>query len=264
MKRRVVAVCCAGLAALMLNGCSPNSGEVSKQDAAAAQKETSPENVTQDPPAPTGEAAPPATTSATPPPPELVTPGKIEAIFVSPNVISDLVGAKMGFEKEFSRPGSPAGGLGDKSGCAVLFGLNSDSYGREYTAFRRSSVRDGEDSPQHFAAQEAASYADAATAAQVFRKAIDGQALAVCNNAVVHRQGDDDRIKWQFEVQNVTGDAAQWTLLQQSDGKPNDWNCVHEARVKNNVVLGVTVCEYANGAPAATAIADRMSSWFPA
>ena len=130
-------------------------------------------------------------------------PGKLGALLVPVEELNDLVGAKLGFEQQFNRPAAPAGGLGDKSACAVLFGSNSDSYASEYTAFRRVSVRDGEDSSQHFVAQEVAAFADLDTATANFGKAFDKTALAGCNDAVVHRQGEDDRITWRLNVTAV-------------------------------------------------------------
>jgi hypothetical protein len=253
----------------MMSGCTTHhdSDDAAKPEAAVTPAEITPPSVVQNPPAPDNAAGPTATPSSVaapaPPSPPFVTPGKIEALLVPVAELDDLVGAKLGFEKQFNRPGAAAGGLGEKSGCAVLFGANSDTYANQYTAFRRSSVRDGEDSSQHFVAQEAATFADADAANKNFQAAFNKQALEACNGAVVHRQGDDDRIKWKLNVKNITGDSAQWTLAQESDGKPNDWICAHEARVKSNVELGVTVCQFGNAEPAATGVIDRMSGWVP-
>lgn len=266
MTHRLIAGCCIGLAAWALAGCS--SGDPEQDAVAAVTSEAAAEpTVQQDPTAPSAPAAEPAgPTEATPAPaagPRLVTPGKLGALLVPTEELNDLVGAKLGFETVFNRPGAPAGGLGDKSGCAVLFGSNTDSYANEYTAFRRQSVRDGEDSSQHFVAQEVASFADVATANANFGKAFDKNALAGCEGAVVHRQGDDDRITWRLNVAGVTADSARWTLAQYADGKPNDWTCAHEARVASNVEFTVTVCQFGNAAPAATAIGNQIADWIP-
>lgn len=265
MTPRVIAACCAGLATLTLAACT--SDDPSRDDAAvaAATAVAAAPTQVQDPAAP-GDTTPPTaspTASRAAAPPQLVTPGKLGALLVPVEELNDLVGAKLGFEQQFNRPAAPAGGLGDKSGCAVLFGSNSDSYASEYTAFRRVSVRDGEDSSQHFVAQEVAAFADLDTATANFGKAFDKTALAGCNDAVVHRQGEDDRITWRLNVTAVNADSARWTLTQLSDGKPNDWTCAHEARTKSNVEAAVTVCQFGNGTPAATAISDRIAKWIP-
>ncbi|MEB3069250.1 sensor domain-containing protein [[Mycobacterium] vasticus] len=264
MTNRVIAACCAGLATLTLAACT--SDDPSRDDAAVAMPTAveAPSEV-QGPAAP-GDTTPPTTSTTAShqaAPPQLVTPGKLGALLVPIEELNDLVGAKLGFEQQFNRPAKPAGGLGEKSGCAVLFGSNSDSYANEYTAFRRVSVRDGEDSSQHFVAQEVAAFADPATATANFGKTFDKTALAGCNDAVVHRQGEDDRITWRFNVTAVNTDSARWTLTQLSDGKPNDWTCAHEARTKSNVESAVTVCQFGNGTPAATAIGDRIAKWIP-
>lgn len=265
MTNRLVAAWCVGLAAMTLSGCA---GDDPARDGAAvaAPSAVSPPSELQDPTAPPVASTTPgeaADTAAAAPVPALVTPGKLDALLVPIEELNDLVGAKLGFEKVFTRPGAPAGGLGDKAACAVLFGSNSDSYANQYTAFRRLSVRDGEVSSQHFVAQEVASFADVATATENFGKAFDKSALAGCSGAVVHRQGDDDRITWRLDVSGIDADTARWTLTQQADDKPNDWTCAHEARVRSNVELSVTVCQFGNGAPAAAAIGNRISAWIP-
>jgi len=264
----------AGLAALTLAGTLAGcAGDDPDRDGAAAvaPSAAAAPSAHQDPAAPAAPAgdsgAPSATTPAPAPAaaaaPRLVTPGKLGALLVPTEELNDLVGAKLGFETVFTRPGAPAGGLGEKSGCAVLFGSNTDSYANEYTAFRRQSVRDGEDSSQHFVAQEVAAFADIATATANFGKAFDKTALAGCEGAVVHRQGDDDRITWRLNLSGITADTARWTLTQYSDGKPNDWTCAHEARTRSNVEFAVTVCQFGNAATAATAIGNEIADWIP-
>ncbi|OBH19376.1 sensor domain-containing protein [Mycolicibacter terrae] len=267
MTHRLLAACCVGLAAWALAGCSGDDPDRDDAAAAVAPAAAAAPSLQQDPTAPAAPAAEPsAPREASPTPaagPRLVTPGKLSALLVPVEELNDLVGAKLGFETVFNRPAAPAGGLGDKSGCAVLFGSNSDSYANQYTGFRRQSVRDGEDSSQHFVAQEVATFADVATATENFGKAFDKTALAGCDGAVVHRQGDDDRITWRINVTGIGADDARWTLTQHADGKPNDWICAHQARTRSNVEFAVTVCQFGNGAPAATAIGNQIADWIP-
>ncbi|KLO26060.1 hypothetical protein ABW16_20840 [Mycolicibacter heraklionensis] len=269
MTHRLIAGWCVGLAALALAGCAGDDPDQDSAAAVAPAAAATPPRVQQDPTAPAapaGESGGKAATAPTPAPaagPRLVTPGKLGALLVPIEDLNDVVGAKLGFETVFTRPGAPAGGLGDKAGCAVLFGSNTDSYAGEYTAFRRQSVRDGEDSSQHFVAQEVAAFADVATATENFGKTFDKKALAGCDGAVVHRQGDDDRITWRLNLAGITADTARWTLDQYADGKPNDWTCAHEARTRSNVEFTVTVCQFGNAAPAATAIGDQITDWIP-
>ncbi|MEB3033964.1 sensor domain-containing protein [[Mycobacterium] nativiensis] len=261
MRNRLIVACCVGLAAWGLAGCD---GDDSDRDSGAAVAPAAAPSVQQDPIAPSVPTTAPSEATTTPAAgPRLVTPGKLGALLVPIEELNDLVGTKLGFETVFTRPGTPAGGLGDKSGCAVLFGSNTDSYANEYTAFRRVSVRDGEDSSQHFVAQEVATFADVATATENFGKAFDKNALAGCDGAVVHRQGDDDRITWRLNLAGVTADTARWTLTQLADSKPNDWTCAHEARTRSNVEFTVTVCQFGNAAPAATAIGNQIADWIP-
>ena len=269
MTRRLIAGCCVGLAALTLAGCAGDDPDQDSAATVAPAAAAAPPSVQQDPAAPAapaGESGGQRATTPVPAPaarPRLVTPGKLGALLVPIEELNDLVGAKLGFETVFTRPGAPAGGLGDKAGCAVLFGSNTDSYASEYTAFRRQSVRDGEDSSQHFVAQEVATFADVATAAANFGKTFDKKALAGCDGAVVHRQGDDDRITWRLNLAGITADTARWTLDQYADGKPNDWTCAHEARTRSNVEFTVTVCQFGTAAPAATAIGNQINDWIP-
>jgi hypothetical protein len=204
---------------------------------------------------------PPADPPA-PPTPQLVTPGKIVSLFVPVGELGGMVGASLGSEKTFVLPALP-GDLGDKSACQLSLGLYEDAYGKDvdWTAFRDIEYRESADAFDHIVDQQAATYPDAETAARQFNDAF--KPVSGCDSAVVHLETSEPNADWKIQVPNVSGDTARWSNIFLLDGKPNTWRCAFEARVKDNVILQVQVCQWGNAAEVTSAIADRMVDWLP-
>jgi hypothetical protein len=262
MKRVLAGMGGVGLAVMVLLGCThsqpgPNSainhlpapGNTTKGD-------------TSDALAPSG-APSPGPTSTKPVPPPLVTPDKLRSLLLAPDVSGPIVGSPLGFEKLFDQP-APALDLGDRSPCAVLFGPSMRDYGREWTAYKGAQQKNSEDNADHVVGQGAASYPDTDAARSAFSAAFPAS-LSACNSVAVHNPRDaNPQVTWQFQVTTVDGAHAQWSRVQLIDGKPVDWSCAYESRLKSNVVLYTSVCEHGTGGAAAAAqLADRMLVWFP-
>lgn len=168
---------------------------------------------------------------------------------------------------KLTRPTAPVSITGDNSACAVLFGLDSNAFGKndDWQAFRNDRQQESETTSDHLVYQRAAIYNTTDEPAKLFQAAMGP--TNVCNNAVVHNAANDANTEWQFQGPNVTGDRAQWINSEQVNGKPNDWRCAHDVRVKNNVLFEAQVCVFGDApqvAQLASTIADRMSNWFPA
>jgi hypothetical protein len=206
---------------------------------------------------------PSASPTAKPVPPPLVTPDRLRTLLVPPDVSGPIVGSPLGFEKLFNQP-APAIDLGDRSSCAVLFGPTVHDYGREWTAYKGAQQKNAEDNADHVVGQGAGSYSDPDAARHAFTVAFP-PSLSDCNSVAVNNPRDNDpQITWRFDVSNVDGASARWSRVQLNGGKPTDWSCAYEARLKSNVVLYASVCEHGNGgAAAASQLTDRMLIWFP-
>ncbi len=263
MKRRLVAVGWFGVTALLVAGCHLDG---SRDESATATRTTAPEP-TIDAAAPSGKSAPETSaTPASPPPPVLVSQAQLGAVIVTPEMVSELLGAKLGFVKERLEPASPYTIAGEQSRCAPLTALaSSQTLGSDYTAYRGVSERDKEDAAasDHTVRQDAAAYADVKSARAAFGTAFD-PALRDCNGALVHVDGEDAQNGWRLEVKELTAERVQVNKIQLKDGKPMNWSCGNTARTKNNVIYSALVCQWGDDAPAgAVAITDRMQSFIP-
>jgi hypothetical protein len=100
-----------------------------------------------------------------------------------------------------------------------------------------------------------ATYPDASTATRTFRAAFNPTLLS-CDGVV----GKDLEGKFEstFEVEEVTGDNATWTSTPLVGGKPIGFSCAYEARVQDNVLFGVRLCQSDEGASAATTAMEEL------
>jgi glucose dehydrogenase len=152
--------------------------------------------------------------------------------------------------------------LGNQSGCAVLFGLNTAAVGNDYTTFRALRQQESKDNYAHVVEQEVTTYADAATATGVFENAF--KSVNQCNGVTVHRPTDNAEITWQFQVQNGDPANAQWHNTELTNNNPDGWGCSHGARVKNNVIFAARVCQRGDTGAGVPTILDRIGNSFPA
>jgi hypothetical protein len=265
VKRKLCALACAGLVVVAAGGCSTDKKDsrpkVAQTPATTTSTTAAPAT------APAGSTAPSTPTTPPPPPPPLVTAAKINAILLPLDEVGKIVGAPLGYERKTTTPSAPINVTGDKSACAVLFGLDSNAFGKDnnWQAFRNDRQQDSEQTVDHLVYQRVAIYNTTDEPGKLLHGAFDP--TAVCNNAVVHSSANDANTDWQFQGPTVTADRAQWTESEQVSGKPNGWYCGHDVRVKNNVLFEAQVCQFADPPQVgqlATTIADRMTNWFPA
>jgi hypothetical protein len=267
MKRVKLVSTCGGLIVLAAVACSHSKNDedtlkpsVNKPAPAA----TSQQAAAGDPTAPSSKPAAGPTSSstpATPAPPPLVLPGKVDSLLLPLDVTGGIVGATLDYEQKFKTPLQPYA-LGNQSGCAVLFGLNTAAIGNDYTAFRALRQQESKDNYAHVVEQEVAAYADAATATSAFQNAF--KSVNQCNNVTVHRATDNQGVTWQFQVQSADPSSAQWHNIELTNNNADGWACAHGARVKNNVIFAARVCQRGDTGADVPTILDRMASWFPA
>ncbi|MGH3967694.1 MAG: sensor domain-containing protein, partial [Mycobacterium sp.] len=108
-------------------------------------------------------------TAAAEPTSQPVPPDKIDSIILSQDDVSAIVGATMVDEKSFPKPDPPEDV--DKSECAVLFDMNSDSFGDDHEAFKANVQKDskGDDFADHTVILQVAIYSDTDTPAKLFQ-----------------------------------------------------------------------------------------------
>jgi hypothetical protein len=238
-----VALGCVGLALATVVGCS---GAV-VNSAGAVTMTTSPVGDRR------GFAAAPvtATLADQPPPTAAVPAGKIDTLLLSPAQASAVAATTLGHQELRTTPMPPAS-LGDHADCAVLVHLNDQTFGHDYTAFRLSRLTDGGDNSAYYLFQTVATYGDAATAARTFHASFNESILS-CNGVT----GEDEKKTFDstFEVEAVTADRAQWSTTPLVGGTSVGFICTYEARVEDNVLLGVRLCQVAKGEDGATTAA---------
>jgi hypothetical protein len=202
-------------------------------------------------------AAPVTATLADQPPPTAAVPAdNIDSLLLTPAQASAATATPLGHQELRTTP-MPAASLGDHADCAVLVHLNDQTVGHDYTAFRLSRMTDNGDDSTSYLFQTVATYADAPTAARTFHASFN-QSLLSCNGVV----GQDQQRTFDstFEVEAVTADSAQWSSTPLVGGVSVGFSCAYEARVEDNVLFGVRLCQSGEGASAATtAMAELIS-----
>ena len=247
-KRHGVVLGCVGLALATVVGCS---GAVVNRAGAV---------ITTTSPAPDrrGFAAAPVTaTLADQPSPTAGVPAdKIDSLLVSPAQASAGAATTLGHQELRTTP-MPAASLGDHADCAVLVHLNDQTVGHDYTAFRLSRLTDNGDDSTSYLFQTVATYGDAPTAARTFHASFN-QSILSCNG--VTGQDQQKTFDSTFEVEAVTADSAQWSSTPLVGGVSVGVSCAYEARVQDNVLFGVRLCQLATGDDGATTAANATTA----
>ena len=249
--RHGVALGCVGLALATVAGCS--GGVVNS--AGAVITTTSPVRARR------GFAAAPVTaTLADQPPPIAGVPAdNIDSLLLSPAQASAVAKTTLGHQELMTTP-MPAASLGDHADCAVLVHLNDQTFGHDYTAFRLSRLTDGGDDSTHYLFQTVATYRDAPTATRTFQAAFNPTLLS-CDG--VAGKDQEEKFESAFEVEAVTEDSGTWISTPLVGGTSIGFSCAYEARVQDNVLFGVRLCQLANGgttaANATTTLAQQIS-----
>jgi hypothetical protein len=246
-KRHGVVLGCVGLALATVAGCS--GSVVNTADAL---------NTTTSPVPPRrGYTAAPITATSTPPthaladqtPPTTAVPAdKIDSLLLTPAQASTITGTTLGHQDLMKTP-MPAASLSDHPDCAVLVHLNDQTFGDNYTAFRLSRLTNNGDDSTSYLFQTVATYRDAPTAARTFHASFNESILS-CNDVV----GQDQQKTFDstFEVETITPDSATWTTTPLVGGTSVGFSCAYEARVEDNVLSGVRLCQLANSTTTAT------------
>ncbi len=263
MKRVKLISTCAGLIVLAAVGCShPKNDEETVHPSVnkPAPTPTSQQAAAGDPTAP-ASAPPSSSAPATPPPPPMVTPGKVDGLLLPLDETGGIISGTLDYEQKFKTPLQPYA-LGNQSGCAVLFGLNTAAVGNDFTTFRALRQQESKDNFTHVVEQEIATYADAAAATAAFQNAF--KAVEQCNNVTVHRPTDNAGTTWQFQVLPGDPASANWHNTELTNNNADGWGCSHGARVKNNVIFAARVCQRGDTGADVPTILDRIGNAVPA
>jgi hypothetical protein len=265
MKRVKLVSTCAGLIVLAAVACSHSKNDdddtIKPSINRPAPTATSQQAAAGDPTAPPAAVPTSSSAPATPAPPPVVVPGRADSLLLPLDDTGGIVGTALNYEQKFKTPLQPYA-LGNQSGCAVLFGLNTAAVGNDYTAFRALRQQESKDNYAHVVEQEVATFADAATATNAFQNAF--KSVNQCNNVTVHRPTDNPETTWQFQVQNGDPANAQWHNTELTNNNADGWACSHGARVKNNVIFAARVCQRGDTGADVSTILDRIASSFPA
>lgn len=252
--RHMVAAGWVGLATMLVMSCSTDSGGI-KPIPVGATATSSADHPQDEVMASPTASAPPITTSLEPPSPVVVTPEKADAMLLSADDVGKLLGSPLTFEVRASRPEESV----ETGRCRALTGLHENALGDEWTTYRHTVQRETKDRYDHVVWQVVVLFADATTAADQLQNAFPSS-LKSC----VDTEQSGGNTDWRVESLATDGGTAKWVKQQLVDGKPVAWRCFFEYRAKNNVLFGTRLCQAGNGAPALTAIVDRMAEWIPA
>ncbi|WP_078292445.1 sensor domain-containing protein [Mycobacterium sp. D16R24] len=242
---------CVVSAAVLLTGCS--------QPSEGIKPVAAPSTTAADMPMTAGTSAPasvPATTKAPAPPPLVVTPDKVETILSSRAEVGKILGTTLEYENNRSAP--PTDTVSGPPDCVNLDNPRAGQLGSEWTTYRWNYYRETKDSSSYIVGQVAVLYPTREEASAAFTRSYPLTISKTCVDAGISMLND----KWKISsITKVTDTAATWAQLQIAEGTP--WHCFFDFRNKNNVLFGAYLCQFGDGVPGVTTIADRIAAWIP-
>lgn len=182
---------------------------------------------------------------------DVISPDKANSLILPKDDVSQLVGSELDYEGKSSNPGKPT--IDGKESCRSLVAPLTLSLGESWTTYRNVWLQEAEKTYDHWVSQRVVLYPKADAAAEAFASQYPAD-IRSCTGEVL-KSGESS---WRETVKDVTPDRAQWADESLDNGQANGWRCSDEARVIDNLLLSVTVCQRGNSAPAMKAIIDRM------
>ncbi|WP_185746629.1 sensor domain-containing protein [Mycolicibacter terrae] len=236
MNRAVRVAACSSLVLLATAGCSTTTAgvpvEAMMADVSSAAK----------------------TTAASPP--DGLPPGRLGALLLSDDTISNIVGLPMQPTGSWKRPGAVVT-LRDRNDCKVLTVSDQDLWTSDFTAYRQVAHQDS-DEVNFFAWQGAATYEDTRTASRVFQRSINPGLQARCKTATLPAE-NDEQTTWRVDSLTVTGSALSVTLSEIRHQQMTGWRCSTRIRVQRNVMQRAGACQFGNPVATAQQMADLIS-----
>lgn len=206
--------------------------------------------------------APDAAPGISPSPPQPLLANNIKTLILPTEDVDEISGLPLEDRSQFDSPSASASDY-SKPECALALGITKDALGDgEFTAYR--SVRNQasrDDSLIGMFSQNVATFETSGKASEIFHKAY--AALGPCNSVTIAAKNNS--ATWKILAGGpFNGDTVAFGALQLTDkDQPLGWRCDHQAHVKNNVIVEVSMCAWANGAPAATDAVDQISARIP-
>ena len=186
----------------------------------------------------------------------------IKTLILPTEDVEEIAGLPLEERSQFDAPSSSASDY-TNSECALTLGVTKEALGDgEFTAYR--SVRNSaskDDSLIGMFSQNVATFENSNKASEVFHKAYGS--LGPCNNAAMAAKNNP--ALWKILAPGpFNGNTVKFGALQLTDkDQPLGWRCDHEAHAKNNVIVEVSLCAWANGVSAAAAAVDQISARIP-
>ncbi|MER5756549.1 sensor domain-containing protein [Streptomyces sp. NPDC002088] len=178
--------------------------------------------------------------------------GTVHAALLTPDEASRLAGTTLVSGPRSNQP--PAAMTASPSKCAVAVGPATQSvYGHEWTAFLSATYQDAGGTGAYTVNQVIGVFPDRAKAGAAFQTLTAG--LTRCPSSTRTDQAGRTS-KWAYTTDTATSNVVGWTAMQDSG---EGWACYHQARLKGESILQVTVCEAGSGQSTATRIADALT-----
>jgi hypothetical protein len=253
--RRLLLVSCSAALVLTLVACG---GHVTAGTPVQAQKNAGSHTAP-------GAGAPATAPAARPPaPPKPVPTSELSNLFLSTDDINDILGLTLDDRAEFGQPSLSTNDVSNPN-CALTMGITREALGNgEFTAFgevQNKAMKDG--SLVGLFRQHIAIFETPAKASDLFHAAY--KSLGQCNSSTISVKDDPSHTNWKVLAPGTfNGDVVTFGILQLDDkNQPMGWRCDREVRVKNNVILEVSSCAWANGGMATAAAVDQISARIP-
>ncbi|MEB3034355.1 sensor domain-containing protein [[Mycobacterium] nativiensis] len=233
MNRSVQAAACCALALLATVGCSATTAEISV-DAMMA-------NVSS------------AAKTPSEAPADGLRPGRVEALLLSDDDVSSIVGLPMHGSSRSQVPGAEVT-LRDRNDCKALTLSGKDFWTMDFTAYRQVGQQDSDDL-NFFTWQGVGAYANGQTASRVFHRTINADLQERCRTATVPAEADE-HAEWRVDSLTVTNSRLSVTLSEQRDRQITGWRCSTQIRLQRNVIHRDGACQTGNPSTTAQQMAD--------
>ncbi|MCB0948230.1 MAG: sensor domain-containing protein [Mycobacterium sp.] len=182
-------------------------------------------------------------------------PGVVNYAVLPKGSVSNIVGARLGFEWTFTNPFQSF--YVDNPACNnwADIGLPEVYNDPDLAAFNGAVAQESATDMSHFVKQAVGVFATSEAAARAFGRVVDRTAGCNGQTTAMHLDNFTTQV-WTFTGGPVTATEADW--VKQEAG--TDRRCFVTTRMRENVLLQAKVCQSGNGGPAVNVLAGAMQN----
>ena len=182
-------------------------------------------------------------------------PGVVNYAVLPKGSVSNIVGARLGFEWTFTNPFQSF--YVDNPACNnwADIGLPEVYNDPDLAAFNGAVAQESATDMSHFVKQAVGVFATSEAAARAFGRVVDRTAGCNGQTTAMHLDNFTTQV-WTFTGGPVTATEADW--VKQEAG--TDRRCFVTTRTRENVLLQAKICQSGNGGPAVNVLAGAMQN----